>query len=290
MRSKLLLLAVFVFCLVSCDDAGLDIFLGKNCLIEDRAKFRDVTFQDVGFNLPTENEDKYSVIVLSDVHFHTGKRTSFIDVVNNIDFSKLGQPVMAVVLGDVGNYGEHSDYAEFNKFAAEINELLHIPIFSTVGNHDTYQRGNYGMNFLTDIFPTTFYRVGLHGVSWYFLDSADGTCGYNQINTLENIFMTDKNKKIICTHYPLYADNLMDCMSNYQEKAYLISLYSRNDVFLVLCGHTHVYFRYDFGTFEEIVGGNFNGDYEPSSFFVLSFSENPDTVFPPDYDVCRFWL
>lgn len=138
---------------------------------------------------------------------------------------------------------------------------------------DTYDTGAYGKNYIEDVFPTTFYRIKFRNISYYFLDSADGTFGYKQLNSLENLFISDSNKKIICTHYPLYADTLYYRLSNYKEKAHLINLLSNNDVILYLSGHTHIFFEHNFGSFKEYVCGNLVGDDEEPSFLILSFNK-----------------
>ena len=240
--------------------------INKKVSIDERAKFRDVEFTDL-----TESLDSYSVIVLSDLHFPRCRKNDFMGKIQAIDFSVYGTPAMVVALGDLAEDGTSSQYSEYNEFTEELGDYLSAPVFSVPGNHDTYEPSLYGANYLQEVYPTTFYRLRLHGVSWYFLDSADGTFGYNQINVLDNLFSTDSNRKIICTHYPLYADTLFYRLSNYKEKANLIDLCAKKDVLLYLCGHTHISYEHDFGSFRQLICGSLVGDEEEPSFIILSF-------------------
>ncbi len=269
MRFKVLIFFFLSGLLCSCKGIGLDNIFNKSFSIDERAKFKDIELTD-----SDTNSNSYSVIVISDVHFSRGKHSVFLQKLKNLDFTEYGNPAMMLVLGDIGEDGYHSQYKEFNDFSKEISDFLHIPVFPIPGNHDTFDKACNGKNYIEDIFPTSFYRIKYHNISWYFLDSADGTFGYNQIHTLENLFSTDSDKKIICTHYPLYAKTMYYRLSNYKEKAHLINLYSKNNVQLTLCGHTHIYYKHNFGSFEEIVCGNLTSDDEPASFVILSFDQN----------------
>lgn len=257
---------LFMFSLIallySCSYTGIN----KKVSIDERAKFRDVDFTD-----STESLDSYSVIVLSDLHFPRCRKNDFMGKIKAIDFSIYGASAMVVALGDLADDGTYSQYSEYNDFAEELGDYLSAPVFSVPGNHDTYASSLYGANYLQAVYPTTFYRLRLHDVSWYFLDSADGTFGYNQIKVLDSLFSTDSNRKIICTHYPLYADTLFYRLSNYKEKANLIELCAKKDVLLYLCGHTHISYEHDFGSFRQLICGSLVGDEEEPSFIILSF-------------------
>lgn len=263
---KCLLLILATTLLSSCNGIGLDNIFNKSFSIDDRAKFKDVTFPDT-----TAALDSYSVIIISDIHFPSCRKNDFIAKITSVDFTAYGTPAMVVALGDLTNDGTHEQYEVYNEFAEELHDSLGVPVFPVPGNHDSYDTALNGRNYLQDIYPTTFYRIKLHDLSWYFLDSADGTFGYNQLHTLENLFSTDSNKKIICTHYPLYTDSLFYRLSNYKERAHVIKMCAENDVALYLCGHTHIYSEHDFNSFRQILCGSLVGDDEAPSFIILSF-------------------
>jgi predicted MPP superfamily phosphohydrolase len=268
MRFKIFMLLVLCGFFISCKDINLYPVLNNTFKIDERAKFRDIDFTD-----PCSSSENYSVIAITDIHFSRTKKDEFLTKLKDLDFTDYGPPAMILALGDISDGGTHSQYKEYNDFVDEIENILHIKVFPVPGNHDTYDTGAYGKNYIEDVFPTTFYRIKFRNISYYFLDSADGTFGYKQLNSLENLFISDSNKKIICTHYPLYADTLYYRLSNYKEKAHLINLLSNNDVILYLSGHTHIFLEHNFGSFKEYVCGNLVGDDEEPSFLILSFNK-----------------
>lgn len=268
MRFKFFMLLVLCGFFISCKDINLYPVLNNTFKIDERANFRDIDFTD-----PCSSSENYSVIAITDIHFSRTKKDEFLTKLKDLDFTDYGTPAMILALGDISDGGTHSQYKEYNDFVDEIENILHIKVFPVPGNHDTYDTGAYGKNYIEDVFPTTFYRIKFRNISYYFLDSADGTFGYKQLNSLENLFISDSNKKIICTHYPLYADTLYYRLSNYKEKAHLINLLSSNDVILYLSGHTHIFFEHNFGSFKEYVCGNLVGDDEEPSFLILSFNK-----------------
>ena len=273
MRFKFFVLLVLCGFFISCKDINLYPVLNNTFKIDERAKFRDIDFTD-----PCSSSENYSVIAITDIHFSRTKKDEFLTKLKDLDFTDYGPHAMILALGDISDGGTHSQYKEYNDFVDEIENILHIKVFPVPGNHDTYDTGAYGKNYIEDVFPTTFYRIKFRNISYYFLDSADGTFGYKQLNSLENLFISDSNKKIICTHYPLYADTLYYRLSNYKEKAHLINLLSNNDVILYLSGHTHIFLEHNFGSFKEYVCGNLVGDDEKPSFLILSFNKKGEYI------------
>lgn len=273
MRFKFFVLFVLCGFFISCKDINLYPVFNNTFKIDERTKFRDIDFTD-----PCSSSENYSVIAITDIHFSRTKKDEFLTKLKDLDFTDYGPPAMILALGDISDGGTHSQYKEYNDFVDEIENILHIKVFPVPGNHDTYDTGAYGKNYIEDVFPTTFYRIKFRNISYYFLDSADGTFGYKQLNSLENLFISDSNKKIICTHYPLYADTLYYRLSNYKEKAHLINLLSNNDVLLYLSGHTHIFLEHNFGSFKEYVCGNLVGDDEEPSFLILSFNKKGEYI------------
>ena len=271
------IIGCLIFCsllglVFSCGGIGFNNTFTNDCSIDDRARFSDIDPADFDdFVDLTKDLNTYSVVVMSDLHFSRCRKNEFMQKIQSIDFSEYGTPAMIIALGDIAENGSHEQYMEYNEFAEELKTFLHVPVFPIPGNHDVYDSALNGANYLQDVFPTTFYRIEHHDVSWYFLDSADGTFGYNQIHTLENLFSNDTNKKVICSHYPLYAETMFYRLSNYKEKAHLINLFAENNVISYLCGHTHVKYEHDFGSFREEICGSLVGDEEEPSFIILRF-------------------
>ena len=266
--AKCIMPCFLAFFVCACNGIGFDNIFNKSMKIYERAQFKDVEFTGA-----VADGEMYSVIVISDLHFPSCHKTEFLQKIQEIDFTDYGKPEMVVALGDLANDGSHEQYGKYNAFASELKKQLSgAEVFAVPGNHDTYDSALNGKNYLQDVYPhTTFYRVKLHGKSWYFLDSADGTFGYEQIQSMENLFLSDGSPKVICTHYPLYADTMYYRLSNYKERAHVMSLFAKNNVSLYLCGHTHIAFKKDFGSFTQMICGSLRGDEEAPSFFILSF-------------------
>ncbi|MCR5290944.1 MAG: hypothetical protein K6E51_13210, partial [Treponema sp.] len=114
----------------------------------------------------------------------------------------------------------------------------------------------------------SYYRLNTPSFSYYFLDSAEGSHGDDQIQNLTSIMENDSKRKIICSHYPLYADTFADKLLKTTERAVLISLFAKTNVLYYLCGHTHKKQSIDFGRFKQEIVGDLHWSKEWAVLYI----------------------
>lgn len=214
-------------------------------------------------NTEKVNKENFSIIIISDSHSPKGliNYTKLIDYLTSINTDK--RPAFCVNLGDVTNTGLKSDFMKYNEFVAELKKL-DIEHFAVPGNHDCFDSGNNGTNFIENLYPhLNSYRIKTSNFSFYFLDTADGTLGSMQFNKFKSLAISDENDKIILTHYPFYYNGeLTYKILDSTERLSFLSLCNIINVKYLLCGHTHSISEKDLGNFTEIT--------------LSSFAEEPD--------------
>jgi 3',5'-cyclic AMP phosphodiesterase CpdA len=115
------------------------------------------------------------------------------------------------------------------------------PYYCTLGNHDLYQAGGWEW-FKTTFGPSCYTVVIGDRVKLLFLDSAEGMLGQEQFDWLETeLGKSDELVKIVATHFPLYDGTkpIMFRMPSTEERAKLISLFTRYGVHSMVSGHLH---------------------------------------------------
>lgn len=215
--------------------------------------------------------ESYTAVVISDLHFGSGRKRlseKYYQWLDEIPQDK--KPRLCLVLGDIANKGLQSEYESYNAFVQNMQERG-IEVYGVLGNHDVFESGDFGRNYLSSVEPhTACYSVRTPRLSYYFIDTADNFVGQPQYFALESQIKTDSNLKIILSHAPLYAPtSLYYRMKNSVEQARLLSLFSKNNVCLFLCGHLHEHHRYDMGAFEEIIVSTIKDD----SWGILTVDE-----------------
>lgn len=213
-------------------------------------------------------QDVYSVLVITDPHFGSDRAELeedafykwFKNQLENDD--ETLRPRFMICLGDILDGGHKKEAESYNKFTerlkqmAELSGITGFETYSILGNHDLY---NHGWSvWKENIKPyTSFYTFSTktslsQGFSWYFLDTANGTLGKNQLELLSSSMKKDPLSKIVSMHYPLYCDGVIQlAIQNSLERNMLFSLFAQNDVKLVLEGHAHTAKDYDSGIFKE---------------------------------------
>ena len=186
---------------------------------------------------------KYTVLILSDIHF--GKKHKKVDCdvlyqyLERIEGSE-DYPSFAICLGDAVDVGFKEQYEEYTEFCRVLQNKYHISlIFNSVGNHDIYQ--NNWDNWADSCYPhTSFYKFKTNAFSWYSLDTGSGTIGQQQYRLFMNDIKNDPRPKIIFSHYPFVRFNF-NCsnLPETTERNKLISDFARNRVVCVLGGHNH---------------------------------------------------
>ena len=248
--------------LLSCQN-GIDSLLGKTYGIDERAEFCDV---EPAASIP----QKYAVVVISDMHLDKGSRDmeDFLSYIAAYPFAEDEKAAFCIVLGDIADHGYDSEYATYLAFRSRL-EALGMQVFSTAGNHDTYASGDYGRKYMDAIAFSTFFRIKIRGISFYVIDTADGTLGYAQLHKLEEELADDGNRKITFSHYPPYSESLTYSMLNDTESAKLLSLYAKHNVVFAFSGHTHVHEEKNYSSFRAVTVGSILNDIAPRNFAIL---------------------
>ncbi|MDE5899374.1 MAG: metallophosphoesterase [Treponemataceae bacterium] len=199
----------------------------------------------------------YTAVVLSDTHFSAGRELpeaywQWLDEMSE----ERRTPRLCLVLGDIANQGLPDEYALYNEFVRNM-EVRGIAVYGILGNHDVFESGDYGRNYIAAVAPhAACYVVRTPRLSYYFLDTADGLVGLPQYSALAAQMASDSNPKVVLSHVPLYSpvsSGIWYRMKNAAERARLLSLLAGHDVCLFLCGHLHEHFDYDMGAFQEVI-------------------------------------
>ncbi|MCR5218995.1 metallophosphoesterase [Treponema sp.] len=235
----------------------------------------------------------YSILVITDPHFGSDRADQDIEAFYEWFDSQLKnsdetlRPRFMICLGDIldgGHKGEADDFNEFADTLAQMASAAGISGFTTysiLGNHDLY---NYGWDvWKENINPgTSFYKFTTHGsasdkgMSWYFLDTANGTLGDRQLELLQEEMEEDSLPKIVSMHYPLYCGGIIQLsIQNALERNTLMSLFAKNNVKLVMEGHAHRSKHYDSGSFEEHLISSF---LYSRAFSLITVDENSGSV------------
>ena len=265
---------MLVFCIFSSCKYDLpEFFYRKNGVETRSAKITDYSETDL-FSEELKNSDKYSVVLISDVHFGAKMERKDADFLewfkNQCEQTETElKPAFVVCLGDCVEHGEKSEYEDYLVFCEEIKKIAlesmgndNFKIFSIAGNHDLYNSG--WEHFEEMVYPNnSFYTLNVNSKKdsfhWYFLDSASGTLGRKQLKLVNGLFKKDKNPKIVLTHYPVNQDGLLYFTTqNTDERDYLLNTFAISNSKLIFAGHHHPGGEHDFGDFMEIGVPSFN--------------------------------
>lgn len=274
-RCAVLCIAVF---LSGCglDSYGLNEFFTREHDVRSRTETLE-KLEDGSLPTPLPT-GKYSVLVLTDVHFGAEKLPGNGPRFDEAFFAWLDayepKPAFCVGLGDMAEHGWEDEYRRYQEFTGKLLERK-IQTYNAVGNHDLYNSGwKHYQNYL---FPyKSFYYFETPRFSWYFIDTASGALGATQMRQLKKTMETDPKYKMVMTHFPLWANghfyfSLQDSM----ERNRLIHLFARNNVKAVLTGHTHKETVSDFGKFMEY---NHPGYFARGGWGIISIDEDAGSV------------
>ncbi|MDR3284004.1 MAG: metallophosphoesterase [Treponema sp.] len=270
-------MACFI-CLSGCE-YGLKEFLYR----DDDVDIRSVSLRelDLGCHQDTpalslawkQFPESYKVLVLTDIHFGAEKAAPVEELFAWLDSLPEGEkPLFCLALGDLVEHGLESEYQEYAQFASRL-ESKAVPIYALCGNHDLYNSGwRYWEQY---VYPhASYYRFQTRAFSWYFLDTANGTLGKKQLENFSSCAKQDPMPKLVFSHYPVYAGGIpYFSLSNTRERAYLLDLFAKTKVRLVLEGHWHFGGSYDFGAFREETLEAFR---DRDCWYVLNVTEGID--------------
>lgn len=276
-RHFLILVLPFIF--ASCANIGFyQLLFGEDDVDERYSSFLNLSeFAPV---LPSDTDGKYSFIVVTDIHIgasdvHASKIDDFL-LKLSVLFSSDSQiliPRFIINLGDTGDGGHASEYAEFNKYFGDggiiqnlakdkgiVEKTSDFKIYSVLGNHDLYNNG--WTNWKKAVWPyisTYYFSVstksdsGCVPFSFYFVDTGNGSLGKKQIDDFEKLLKIDQKPKLIFAHYPFYSDGTpFMAIEDTAERNYLLALLEKNETVDLFGGHVHTNFEKDLGSFTQI--------------------------------------
>ena len=244
---KILFVVLFALALSSCK-YGFYLALFDEDDVDERTsslkKLSDLSF----------DADVFSFVIVSDVHFGSSASR------DNAAFFEWYKNAL--------ESGYKSEFEEYNEFLREIESMessywgKSIKSLTILGNHDLYNNG--WENWKAQVYPyTAYYSLVLNGksggsVSLFFLDSANGTLGVDQLESLESEICADVNPKIVFSHYPVYAGgNLLMTLQDTTERSLLLTWFSKNNVRYVFAGHAHKNYGFSHSSFREDVTASY---------------------------------
>lgn len=272
---------MFCLCLflTSCANYGFyQMLFGEDDVDERFSKFTNLSNSDSPV-LPADLDGKYSFIVVSDIHIgaanvHTSKINKFFDseipkLFSSDDKTKI--PRFLINLGDTGDGGHASEYSEFNEYfgnGGKIQQLAKssgivenesdFKIYTVLGNHDLYNNGWKKWKKMVWPYTSTYYfslrsSSDFSPITFYFVDTGNGSLGKDQIDDFENLLKADPNKKLIFAHYPFYSDQVPFMkIEDTTERNHLLSLFQKYKAVDLFGGHAHINFEKDLGDFDQI--------------------------------------
>lgn len=108
----------------------------------------------IDFLLQEENQDRYTMIVIGDIHLYSHKsinrfNSTFVPEINNFISASGSRPVYASTLGDMtwDWYWYNGDMIGIEQYIPNINNLQGIHVYNTVGNHDNDMQYNSLLEF-----------------------------------------------------------------------------------------------------------------------------------------------
>ena len=232
----------------------------------------------------SDGKSVYSFIVITDPHFgasHERNDDKFIAwFTQQLDAEEAYIPRFMVCLGDTMNAGSNSEANDYNELCAKMNVLTEEKLgkkFSTyavLGNHDLYNNG--WEVFRRKIYPyISSYMFSINNFSYYFLDSGNGSLGKSQLEDLEKKISVDGNKKIMFSHYAIYAGGILYyTIQDTQERNRLITDFVKNNVQYVFAGHAHNNHSSKTG-FEERVTASY---LYSRAFRLVTVNEETETI------------
>ena len=108
----------------------------------------------IDFLLEEENQDRYTMIFIGDIHLYSHKsincfNSTFVPEINNFISASGSRPVYASTLGDMtwDWYWYNGDMIGIEHYIPNINNLRGIHVYNTVGNHDNDMQYNSLLEF-----------------------------------------------------------------------------------------------------------------------------------------------
>lgn len=222
---------------------------------------------------PVENvlvtESDYTVVVASDLHVGETKNTEkLFDLYDASDYSAM------ILVGDLVS-GKREDYEVFKSLTDSVEK----PLFLMAGNHDLYFDGwkSYYEFFGASTYHFTVTTPDTADL-YICLDSGGGTLGKSQMDWLENLLLTERDNYRYCFVFShvnmLRTRRTTSANPTVEETAYLIDLFTKNRVNMVINGHDHVQDAAKLGNTTYLITDAVVDSYEDAGYVLLSVDES----------------
>lgn len=287
----LYILAAFLIC--SCSNYGFyELLLSEDTVDERSSSMTYIDAPSFASQTPAASS-VYSGLVISDVHFGSNNvryddefLSVFRRLLGNADSTLI--PRFVICLGDTADGGHQTEYLQYLNFVESIKKIAKeelgdpdYKVYTIVGNHDLYNDGWSKWKHLVYPYTTSYFFTlnatsSSNGFTFYFLDTANGSIGVDQLESFEKLAKADSRPKIVLSHYPIYLGGLdLFKFQNTQERDNLIKIMAKNNVKQVFEGHAHTNYDVDNGAFHESVTCSL---VKNRGFRLFTVNENTSTV------------
>ena len=180
------------------------------------------------------DSDEYSFIATSDYHLHQEE----VFLPQLFCYINSSESKFIILNGDIYNSKEEfADYA----FSALANGIK-IPAYYTCGNHDQY----FGWEMYFSRWGSSTYSFTVttpnHKDLYIALETGSSTLGIGQYEWLVDVLSTREEYRycIVFTHSNFTYQGLTNGVFTQEETVVLLDLFAKNNVNLVISGHSHI--------------------------------------------------
>jgi predicted phosphodiesterase len=180
--------------------------------------------------------DDYTILTMADVHVGgTINLDKFFNIARNV------KPTAVVIDGDL-NGGKVEDYDKFEKHFPKNDSLIS---FYLAGNHDMWHNG--WEEFYSRFGSSSYYftvKTPAGTDLFICIDTGGGTLGKLQTEWFTEILQTMRSsyrRCVVITHINLLRPRKTESTNLVEEElVFLMDLFARNNVDMVITGHDHI--------------------------------------------------
>jgi predicted phosphodiesterase len=219
-------------------------------------------------DLETET-DQYSFLVAGDVH--AGGTENLDRFISRTETEEIK---FAVIVGDLTT-GHEADYLVFDEHASTNLSKTH---FFITGNHDLFFDGwnSYYAHFGSSTYTFTVTTPAASDL-FICLESGSGTLGSKQFNWLRNVLGNERSSYRNCTvftHTNFFREHQTSSTNPMAEELEeLLSLFSENNVNIVIMGHDHKHSEEWLGNTLYLTLDALEDNFEDASFAKIVIGE-----------------
>ena len=181
--------------------------------------------------------DEYTILTMADIHVNT--TTANLD--RFLSIARIEKPAAVIIDGDLTG-GLTEGYNEFEKHFPENDSLQS---FYLAGNHDLWHNG--WDEFYSRFGSSSYYftvKTPAGADLFICIDTGGGTLGRLQTEWLSEILTSMRSsyrRCIVITHVNLFRPRKTESTNLVvEELSFLLDLFARNNVDMVITGHDHV--------------------------------------------------